>query len=353
MKPPINHPKAKEVARHAGWNYLRLLISTCHSKINSARTTSEHIQQKISGLISREETTALMNVISHQNQRMENKFRTRHQKKLERRNRTGNNNNHDETKKRWVVNTSKQNLDKSEISLLRKVMNFTVTPKSVPVKEIITAVEQGISKLPRDVKDEVRSDVCSILKHAKPPKVTEICPDERQAMRNLKENGEILVLSADKGNATVVMNKDDYKEQISSMLQDTKTYTPVTDKRRNPTSSTANSLQKKLGKLKKSGNLTESEYFKIKPNDPVPAAFYGLPKVHKIKLSAKDDHYTVADPSEPIPLRLHKQLHRFTNLPSIKIFGRSTQTALFRFELYRKELKGIHGVYKNTGVPTR
>ena len=141
MKPPINHPKAKEVARHAGWNYLRLLISTCHSKINSARTTSEHIQQKISGLISREETTALMNVISHQNQRMENKFRTRHQKKLERRNRTGNNNNHDETKKRWVVNTSKQNLDKSEISLLRKVMNFTVTPKSVPVKEIITAVE--------------------------------------------------------------------------------------------------------------------------------------------------------------------------------------------------------------------
>ena len=194
-------------------------------------------------------------------------------------------------------------LDKSEISLLRKGMNFAVTPKNVPVKEIITAVVQGISKLPRDVKGKVRSDVCSILKHAKPPKVTNICPDERQAVRNLKENDEILVLPADKGNATIVMNKYDYKKQISSMLEDTKTYTPVTDKRRNPTSSTANSLQKKLGELKKSGNLTGSEYFKIKPNDPVPAAFYGLPKFHKIKLSAKDDHYTVADPSEPIPLR--------------------------------------------------
>ena len=43
-------------------------------------------------------------------------------------------------------------------------------------------------------------------------------------MKTLKENDSILVLPADKGNATVVMNKVDYKEQISSMLQDTKTY---------------------------------------------------------------------------------------------------------------------------------
>ena len=87
------------------------------------------------------------------------------------------------------------------------------------------------------------------------------------------------------------------------MLQDTKTYLPVTDKRRNPVFSTANLLQRKLGDLKKSGNLVEKEYFKIKPNDPVPAAFYGLPKVHKVQLTVKDDHYTLASPSTPIPLR--------------------------------------------------
>ena len=122
-------------------------------------------------------------------------------------------------------------------------------------------------------------------------------------MKKLKENDSILVLPVDKGNATVVMNKVDYKEQISSMLQDTKTYLPVTDKRRNPVSSTTNLLQRKLGELKKSGNLTEKEYFKIKPSDPVPAAFYGLPKVHKVQLTVKDDHYTLASPSTPITLR--------------------------------------------------
>ena len=126
---------------------------------------------------------------------------------------------------------------------------------------------------------------------------------ERQAMKKLKENDSVLVLPADKGNVTVVMNKIDYNEQVSSMLQDTKTYLPVTDKRRNPVSSTTNLLQRKLGELKKLGNLTEKEYFKIKPSDPVPAAFYGLPKVHKVQLTVKDDHYTLASPSTPIPLR--------------------------------------------------
>ena len=61
--------------------------------------------------------------------------------------------------------------------------------------------------------------------------------------------------------------------------------------------------QRKIVYLKKSGNLTESECFKIKPSDPVPPAFYGLPKIHKVQLVAKDGHYTLATPSTPIPLR--------------------------------------------------
>lgn len=55
-------------------------------------------------------------------------------------------------------------------------------------------------------------------------------------MKKLKQNDNILVRPADKGNAIVVMNKLDYREQISSMVQDTKTYLPVTDKHRIPIS---------------------------------------------------------------------------------------------------------------------
>ena len=54
-------------------------------------------------------------------------------------------------------------------------------------------------------------------------------------------------------------------------------YKVITDKRRNPTSRTELELQRILLRLKKSGNLTESEYWRLRPLDSYSLAFYGLP----------------------------------------------------------------------------
>ena len=272
----------------------------CHCKINDAKAAAREIQHKVSHLITTNEFSTLMKTISHQNQREEKRIRERHQRKLQRPDTSSDEKQREETMRRWVINISDHDLTPDEISLLRRWMNFAFTPKRVPVKEIITAVEQIFRETP---KTRPAGDICNILKKSKPPKCLNISAEERRATKNLKMNEEILVLLADKGNATVIMNKIDYKKQISAMLQDTKTYSRLNDKRHNPTSSTANSLQRKLADLKKSGNLTDSEYCKIKPNDPVPAAFYGLPKIHNVQLAAKDDHYTLATPSTLIPLR--------------------------------------------------
>jgi hypothetical protein len=43
---------------------------------------------------------------------------------------------------------------------------------------------------------------------------------EREALRALKKNTELTILPADKGNATVVLNTVDYKQKITSLLQD-------------------------------------------------------------------------------------------------------------------------------------
>ena len=88
------------------------------------------------------------------------------------------------------------------------------------------------------------------------------------------------------------------------MLQDRDVYQPVTDKRRNPTSRTESVLQKKHLDLKKQGNLTESEYWRLRPSESTPAAFYGLPKIHKVKLVHKEDHFIVPKEATPlVPLR--------------------------------------------------
>ena len=42
---------------------------------------------------------------------------------------------------------------------------------------------------------------------------------ERAALRNLKNNTDLTILSADKGNATMILNTVDYKHKITSLLE--------------------------------------------------------------------------------------------------------------------------------------
>ena len=75
-----------------------------------------------------------------------------------------------------------------------------------------------------------------------------------------------------------------------TMLQDEKTYMPITDKRRSPTSKTTDIVQQKLLELKKAGFIKEEIHKQLRPTNPVPALFYGLPKVHKVQLTENRDH---------------------------------------------------------------
>ncbi|CAB4042119.1 Hypothetical predicted protein, partial [Paramuricea clavata] len=81
---------------------------------------------------------------------LKNYKQDKHDKKLGR----SNDSKHEGIKKRWVINTSEQSLTQHEITLLRKGMNFALAPKSVPTKEIIASVEQGIKHLSNDEKNE-------------------------------------------------------------------------------------------------------------------------------------------------------------------------------------------------------
>lgn len=56
-------------------------------------------------------------------------------------------------------------------------------------------------------------------------------------MNDLRKDEEVTVVSADKGRAVVVMDKDEYQEKVSVLLNDKNTYLKITRKRSNPTSS--------------------------------------------------------------------------------------------------------------------
>lgn len=115
----------------------------------------------------------------------------------------------EDIKRRWVVNISERELEENEISLLRKGLNFLITPRHIPTKEILASIESAIHHLPHERQDIIRSEVHSVLRQGKPPKERNLTRAEQEALRELKTDESISIVKANKGNCTVVMNKID------------------------------------------------------------------------------------------------------------------------------------------------
>ena len=80
--------------------------------------------------------------------------------------------------------------------------------------------------------------------------------------RTEKKVDEIIILPADKGKATVVLDKDEYEEKVTTMLGDKKTYEQLPN---DPTPKYKWKLVATLGNLKKEGKITESKYKELYP----------------------------------------------------------------------------------------
>ena len=86
------------------------------------------------------------------------------------------------------------------------------------------------------------------------------------------------MLSADKGNCVVVMDKHQYREKALSMLNDRNTYSIT---KSDPTSKTQRKLNKMSLDLKKANIINENLYRMLYSSDGLSPRFYGLEKIHK------------------------------------------------------------------------
>lgn len=100
----------------------------------------------------------------------------------------------------------------------------------------------------------------------------------KETHRFLKQNPEIIILKADKGNVTVAMDKSEYLEKSYQLLSDTNTYIQLNN---DPTISIQNKLNKLLDQLILARALTKEESKKLKCNNGVFPKMYLLPKIHK------------------------------------------------------------------------
>ena len=154
--------------------------------------------------------------------------------------------------------------------------NYAVIPRVPPKEEYIAAIEQACHKLEEGKADELRVEVKNLLKKAKTPR-SNISREEFQAIKELKRDDSRIILTADKGVAMVVLNKDDYIMKAKHLLNQP-TYKKMTE---DPTSKQKARLIKLLRNIKAQGGITEEQYKKMYPTGSRAPKFYGLPKIHK------------------------------------------------------------------------
>ena len=64
---------------------------------------------------------------------------------------------------------------------------------------------------------DLRNRLCGVLRRAQLPK-DNLSREQRSALKCLKNSKDIVVLPADKGNATVVMKSSEYHNKLDDML---------------------------------------------------------------------------------------------------------------------------------------
>ena len=112
-----------------------------------------------------------------------------------------------------------------------------------------------------------------ILRKAKPPK-SNISKLEFEALKSLNSNPNIVVLKADKGGATVILNKEDYHNKMLDHLLNSGSYKKL-DK--NP----LKKVSKVVALAIKSSRSVCSLSKKLIESNPLTPRIYGLPKIHK------------------------------------------------------------------------
>ena len=152
----------------------------------------------------------------------------------------------------WIVNLSKRKLSHDEESVLSKGPRYAITPQVnaidfvAPIEAALQTVQQTCQ--PDKLKDieQTRIQICKAIRVKKP--VSNLTAPEHEALKSLRNDNNIKILHADKGNATVILDSEDYSAKAHELLGNRTSYAML---EKDPTRPTERSLLNLLRKLKK------------------------------------------------------------------------------------------------------
>ncbi len=283
LKCPIDTDNAKKIVDKARKELVRERIRLTNNKITSLKQQKQEQENVLFTKLPSNEKSRVVTHVTRVHESTHQKTKWCQMDKLECL--MGKKPEHEKEKvdlsgtqlKRWVVNLSKRALSEDELKLLAKGLNFTVTPDKPPTKEIIVATESVCHGLNKSESDQLRTEIVGAIKSAKVPEPN-LTKKEKTALVSLMKDPTVMVLPADKGKATVLMDTVEYEEKVNIMLQDEKTYEKLPS---DPMPKYKQNLVSILSNLRKENKLTEAEYRYFYPTSETTLRLYCTPKIHK------------------------------------------------------------------------
>nr|VZI36623.1 unnamed protein product [Spirometra erinaceieuropaei] len=143
---------------------------------------------------------------------------------------------------------------------------------------MIAAVESVLcqTEATEETKNLIRHQVYPLLMAHRPREV--LSKVERNELRELKADKDLVIVPADKGRATVVLDRTDYLQKTKGLLEDRQFYVPCAT---NPLKELTREISTTSLALENSGAITPTDIRMARPQDTALARFYGVPKVHK------------------------------------------------------------------------
>ena len=284
LKPKLQDPKSRKILDKASRLLLQNRIHENHNIRKDLQSSIKQTTDNLSDTLTQEHFTQMQDIhsktykheLGKSKERQLKKFNTLYQKRKDNQQKEINEQTTTVDKSKWVINLSTYNITKDERELLENGMNFSVTPPALPTIDLIAKIETTLTGMITEEADTIRADLSSIIRKAKPPK-RNITRKQSISLKPLQQNENIIILPADKGRATVVLDKEDYIKKCNEHL----TSGPYTKLKKDPTSSVVSKVTKKLIELRDNNLIKQQEYFKLKPTGTQPPRFYGLPKIHK------------------------------------------------------------------------
>ena len=188
----------------------------------------------------------------------------------------------------------------------------------MPTETIVAGVEDALSRLDNlteDAKDDIRSRVASTIQST-PRLESNLSREELRALKRLRNDDTIVILPADKGRVTVVMDKSEYFDKMNHLVEDRKTYKELDS---DPTPALVRRLNNKLLELEKKKHLNGYQYKRLRCSAPQSPKLYGLPKLHKPQIPMRPIVSFCGSPTYQLSKYLTSILQPLTNASRHKL----------------------------------